>query len=104
MAGVVEFNACWVSGRTKEALAAAKPRGVRLGGYRPGAANKALSRKENAITEAECPSEVPEPMVRAGLSYRVMADALAGVGKLSTTGRPLAPGSDWSDSQETDSS
>ena len=30
-------------------------------------------------------------MVRAGLSYRVMADALAGVGKLSTTGRPLAP-------------
>ena len=42
-------------------------------------------------------------MVRAGLSYRVMADALAGVGKLSTTGRPLAPGSDWSDSQETDS-
>ena len=30
-------------------------------------------------------------MVRAGLSYRVMADALAGIGKLSTTGRPVAP-------------
>ena len=30
-------------------------------------------------------------MVRAGLSYRAMADALAGVGKLSSTGKPLAP-------------
>ncbi|KZR90759.1 hypothetical protein MITS9509_02656 [Synechococcus sp. MIT S9509] len=30
-------------------------------------------------------------MVRAGFSYRAMADALAGVGKLSNTGRPIAP-------------
>ena len=31
-------------------------------------------------------------MVRAGLSYMAMADALAGVGKLSSrSGRPLAP-------------
>ena len=86
MACVAEFKACRVSDRTKEALAAAKTRGVRLGGYRPGA-----KRKEKAIAEAEGLSGVLEPMVRAGLSYRVMADALAGVGKLSTTGRPLAP-------------
>ena len=30
-------------------------------------------------------------MVSAGLSYRAMAAALAGVDKLSSTGRPLAP-------------
>lgn len=30
-------------------------------------------------------------MVRSGSSYRGMADALAGVGKLSGTGRPLSP-------------
>ncbi|QNI52727.1 hypothetical protein SynBIOSE41_00148 [Synechococcus sp. BIOS-E4-1] len=32
-----------------------------------------------------------EPLVRAGLSYGAMVDALAGVGKLSSTGRPIAP-------------
>ena len=35
-------------------------------------------------------------MVRAGLSDRAMADALAGAGKLSTTGRSLVPAQiDW---------
>ena len=33
---------------------------------------------------------VLEPMARDGLSYRAMAAELAGVGKLSSTGRPLA--------------
>ena len=33
---------------------------------------------------------VLEPMVRAGLSYTAMAEALAGVGKVSSTGRLLA--------------
>ena len=91
MASVAEFEARRISERTKEALAAAKARGVRLGGYREGAAEKSSERKQKAITEAESLRGVLEPMVRAGLSYRVMADALAGVGKLSRTGRPLAP-------------
>jgi hypothetical protein len=30
-------------------------------------------------------------MVAAGMSYRAMAQALAGVGKVSSTGKPLAP-------------
>ena len=52
---------------------------------------KASERKQKAIAEAEGLRGVLEPMVRAGLSYRAMADALAGVGKLSSTGKPLAP-------------
>ena len=44
-----------------------------------------------SVAEAEDLRGVVEPMVRTGLSYRAMADALAGVGKLSSTGRPLAP-------------
>ena len=91
MASVAEFEARRISERTKEALAAAKARGVCLGGYREGAAQKASERKQKAIAEAEGLRGVLEPMVRAGLSYRAMADALAGVGKLSSTGKPLAP-------------
>ncbi|MGB4533671.1 MAG: recombinase, partial [Synechococcus sp.] len=55
------------------------------------AAQKASERKQKAIAEAEGLRGVLEPMVRAGLSYRAMADALEGVGKVSSTGRPLAP-------------
>ena len=60
-------------------------------GIRQGAAEKASQRTQKAIAEAEGFCGVLEPMVRAGLSYRAMADALAAVGKLSSTGRPLAP-------------
>ncbi len=92
MAGVAEFEARWISERINEALAAAKARGVRLGGYRQGAAEKASECKQKkAIAESEGLRGVLEPMVHAGLSYRAMADALAGVGKLSSTGKPLAP-------------
>ena len=72
-------------------MAAAKARGVRLGGYRPGAAEKASERKQKAIAYAEGLRKVLEPMLLAGLSYRAMADGLAGVGQLSSTCKPLAP-------------
>ena len=90
MASVTEFEARRISERTKEALAAAKAQGVSLGGYRQGAAERASERQQKAIAEAEGLRGVLEPMVRAGLSYRAMANALAGVGRLSSTGRPLA--------------
>ena len=88
---VAEFEARRFSERTKAALAEAKARGVCLGGYRPAAAEKASERKQKAVAKAEGLRGVLEPMVRAGLSYRAIADALAGAGKLSSTGRPLAP-------------
>lgn len=53
MASVAEFEARRISERTKEALAAAKARGVRLGEYRPGAAEKASERKQKAVADAE---------------------------------------------------
>ena len=47
--------------------------------------------KQKAVAEAEDLRGVLEPMVSAGLSDRAMVAALAGVDKLSSTGRPLAP-------------
>ena len=91
MISVAEFEACRISERIKEALAAAKARGIRLGGYRQGSAERASERKQKTIADAEGLRGVLEPMVRAGLSYRAIADALAGVGKLSSTEKPLAP-------------
>ena len=91
MASVAEFEARWVCERTKKVLAAAKARGVCLGGYRQGAAERASERKKKAITEAEGLRSVLGPMVCSGLSFRGMADALAGVGKLSSTERAFAP-------------
>ena len=75
----------------KEVAAATKARGSRLGRYGPCAAYKASERKQKAIADAEGVHGVIEPMVRSSLSYGAMADALAVVGKLSSTGKPPAP-------------
>ena len=90
-ASVAEFEARRISERTKEALAEVKARGVRLGGYGEGAAQRASERKQEAIAKCQGLRGVLEAMVRAGSSCRAMADALARVGKLSRTGLSLVP-------------
>jgi DNA invertase Pin-like site-specific DNA recombinase len=91
IASVAEFEARRISERTREALAAAKARSVKLGSYREGAARQSAARRSQAVAEAEQLRGVLPPMVAAGMSDRAMAQALGGVGKVSGTGRPLAP-------------
>jgi hypothetical protein len=43
------------------------------------------------VAEAEQLRAVLAPMVAGGMSSRAMAQALAGAGKVSSPGRPLAP-------------
>jgi hypothetical protein len=60
-----------------------------LGGTGKVLPRRLWSPQQKAIAEAEDLREVLEPLIRAVLSYRAMADALAGVGKFSSTGHPL---------------
>jgi DNA invertase Pin-like site-specific DNA recombinase len=91
MASVAEFEGRRISERTREALAAAKARGVKLGGTRPGTLTENAAAKAKATAEAEKLRAVLAPMAAAGLSLRAMAAALAGAGTTTRTGAPLGP-------------
>ncbi len=91
MASVAEFEGRRISERTKEALAAAKARGVQLGGKRPGTIKENAAAKARATVDAERLRPVLTPMVAAGLSLRAMAAALAGAGTVSRSGAALGP-------------
>jgi len=91
MASVAEFEGRRISERTKEALAAAKARGVQLGGKRPGTIKENAAAKARATADAERLRPVLAPMVAAGLSLRAMAAALAGAGTVSRSGAALGP-------------
>lgn len=91
MASVAEFEGRRISERTKEALAAAKARGVQLGGKRPGTIKENAAAKARATADAERLRPVLTPMVAAGLSLRAMAAALAGAGTVSRSGAALGP-------------
>ncbi len=90
MASVAEFEARRISERTREALAAAKARGVKLGGLRPNTITRNDEAKERANNRAEKLRPVLAPMVASGLSLRAMANALAAAGTLNSKGQPLA--------------
>ena len=91
MASVAEFESRRISERTKDALAAAKARGVKLGGLRPGTLRHNTAAKERATREAEKLRGVLRPMAAAGLSLRDMAAALEGAGKTTKSGNQLSP-------------
>ena len=77
---------------TKAGLAAAKARGVQLGGARPGAAEAASrARTSKAKAAAERLRPVLEPLVASGASLRAIAAALAAAGTSGPDGAPLPP-------------
>lgn len=90
MASVAEFEARRISERTIEALAAAKQRGVKLGGVRPGTIKSNDAAKAKADYEAEQLRPILEAMVVRGATLREMASALAGAGRTTRNGQMLS--------------
>jgi hypothetical protein len=91
MASVAEFESRRISERTREALAAAKARGVQLGGLRA----NTLTRNDAARDRAQADAERLRPTLAAlqaqGASLRQMSAALAGAGTTTAKGQPLSP-------------
>ena len=91
MASVAEFEGRRISERTRDALAAAKARGVKLGGLRPNTITRNDAAKDRATADAQALRPLLAPMVAAGYSLRKMSDALAAAGTVTRTGSPLSP-------------
>jgi DNA invertase Pin-like site-specific DNA recombinase len=91
MASVAEFESRRISERTRDALAAAKARGVQLGGLRAGTITRNDAARDRAAAESERLRPVLEPMAARGESLRAMAEALAGLGIKTRTGQTLSP-------------
>jgi DNA invertase Pin-like site-specific DNA recombinase len=91
MASVAEFEARRISERTREALAAAKARGVQLGGLRAGTITRNDAARDRATADSERLRPVLAPMHASGKSLRAMAEALAGLDITTRTGNPLSP-------------
>jgi DNA invertase Pin-like site-specific DNA recombinase len=91
MASVAEFEGRRISERTREALAAAKARGVKLGGLRANTRTRNDEARDRATAKAEALRPVLAPMAAAGMSLRQIAAGLAAAGTTDRKGQPLAP-------------
>ncbi len=97
LAAVAEHEAAMVSKRTKDALAAAKARGVRLGGDRGNiaairaAGTEASAKLRGAMADAKAADVAPimREIAASGASLRMIAH------ELSTRGIPSPRGSKW---------
>jgi DNA invertase Pin-like site-specific DNA recombinase len=94
MAAVAELERGLISARTKAALAAARARGVVLGGYRgappPPSAAGVAARRRAAQEHAGRLADIVRPMRDAGATLQVIADRLAAEGV-----RAAGGGSAW---------
>lgn len=101
MAAVAELEAGFISVRTKVALAAAKRRGKKLGGYRENAKLTAKARQRGADANADAAAR------RAADLIPVIADIQAGgatslraiAAQLNERGIPTARGGEWTSIQ-----
>lgn len=91
MASVAEFESRRISERTREALAAAKDRGVKLGGLRPNTLERNDAARERAQAGAERLRPVLAALQAQGASLRQMSAALAAAGTTTAKGQPLSP-------------
>jgi len=91
MGSVAEFESRRISERTKDALAAAKARGVKLGGLRAKTLKENAAAKAKAQQEAEKLRGVLEPLIAARKPLRAIALALAGAGITTKHGNTLSP-------------
>jgi ribosomal protein S30 len=76
---------------TKAGLQAARERGVKIGGLRPGTEARNAARVANAELRAERLRPVLEPLVAKGYSLTRMGDELARHGHLTKGGKGIAP-------------
>lgn len=75
----------------REGLAAAKARGAKLGGVRPGTARGNARTRAAAIDRAEQLRPLLSRMAAQGASLREMAQTLADAGTTTAKGNPLSP-------------
>lgn len=92
-AALAEQERDFISTRTKAALAAAKSRGVKLGGIRPDTERRNAALRDGARARAQRVEPFVRPLREAGKSLREIADAM------NAAGLATARGGKWQASQ-----
>ncbi|MEH6466714.1 MAG: recombinase family protein [Porticoccus sp.] len=85
-AALAEKERDFISTRTKQALAAAKERGVKLGGLRDKTGERNKAKKAQATERAESIRTLIEPMVKSGYSLRKIALSLNSANQTTASG------------------
>ena len=89
-AALAEQERNFISLRTKQALAAAKARGVQLGGLRDKTMKRNEAAKQAADAAADRVASIVLPMRESGASYQKIADALNAANVLTPRGKKWA--------------